>query len=114
MRFTSRIWHPNVSWKVGLIAELCDNCISLTQGTKTGEICLDVLGSQWSPVWTLSSALTAVIALLDSPEPDSPLNVDAGEYYPLLDGDSKLFLMTFLQLPSIGHKIDLHISQCVG
>lgn len=46
---------------------------------KTGEICLDVLGSQWSPVWTLSSALTAVIALLDSPEPDSPLNVDAGE-----------------------------------
>lgn len=61
MRFTTRLWHPNVSWK-------------------TGEICLDVLGAQWSPAWTLSSALTAVIALLDAPEPDSPLNVDAGGY----------------------------------
>ena len=58
MKFTTRIFHPNVSWT-------------------SGEICLDVLQSQWTPAWTLSSACTAVIALLDSPEPDSPLNVDA-------------------------------------
>lgn len=44
---------------------------------QTGEICLDVLQSQWSPAWTLHSACTAVLALLDAPEPDSPLNVDA-------------------------------------
>ncbi|PWN89967.1 putative ubiquitin-conjugating enzyme E2 [Acaromyces ingoldii] len=62
MKFVSRIWHPNVSWK-------------------TGEICLDVLSSQWSPAWTLSSALTAVVALLDAPEPDSPLNVDAATVF---------------------------------
>ncbi|KAK0567830.1 E2 ubiquitin-protein ligase peroxin 4 [Tilletia horrida] len=58
MSFKTRIWHPNVSWK-------------------TGEICLDILAAQWSPAWTLSSACTAVLALLDAPEPDSPLNVDA-------------------------------------
>ncbi|KAK0538403.1 E2 ubiquitin-protein ligase peroxin 4 [Tilletia horrida] len=59
MNFKTRIWHPNVSWK-------------------SGEICLDILAAQWSPAWTLSSACTAVLALLDAPEPDSPLNVDAG------------------------------------
>ncbi|WFD22935.1 E2 ubiquitin-conjugating enzyme [Malassezia equina] len=58
MRFRTRIFHPNVHWK-------------------TGEICLDVLQAQWSPAWTLHSACTAVLALLDGPAPDSPLNVDA-------------------------------------
>lgn len=58
MKFATKIFHPNVSWK-------------------TGEICLDVLQSQWSPAWTLLSACTAVLALMDVPEPDSPLNVDA-------------------------------------
>ncbi|KAA8901556.1 hypothetical protein TRICI_006059 [Trichomonascus ciferrii] len=45
--------------------------------TWTGEVCLDVLKSQWTPAWTLSSALTAVQAMLSDPEPDSPLNIDA-------------------------------------
>lgn len=49
--------------------------------TKTGEICLDVLKEQWSPVWTLSAACLAVQALLAAPEPSSPLNVDAGELF---------------------------------
>lgn len=44
---------------------------------KTGEVCLDVLKSQWTPAWTISSALTAVQAMLSDPEPDSPLNIDA-------------------------------------
>lgn len=80
MRFTSRIWHPNVSWKVSVGSNAAPIYhFAEAYYSKTGEICLDVLGSQWSPAWTLSSALTAVIALLDSPEPDSPLNVDAGE-----------------------------------
>lgn len=62
MKFKTKIWHPNISWK-------------------TGEICLDVLAAQWSPAWQLSSACTAVLALLDAPEPDSPLNVDAATVY---------------------------------
>lgn len=43
----------------------------------TGEVCLDVLKSQWSPAWTVSAACTAVQAMLSDPEPDSPLNIDA-------------------------------------
>lgn len=58
IRFLTRICHPNINFK-------------------TGEICLDILKSQWSPAWTLQTACTAVRELLASPEPDSPLNIDA-------------------------------------
>lgn len=58
LRFRTKICHPNISWS-------------------TGEVCLDILKSRWTPTWTLSSVLTAVQVMLTSPEPDSPLNVDA-------------------------------------
>jgi peroxin-4 len=38
---------------------------------------LDILKAEWTPAWTISSALTAVQAMLNAPEPDSPLNIDA-------------------------------------
>ncbi|EGB06171.1 hypothetical protein AURANDRAFT_16391, partial [Aureococcus anophagefferens] len=44
----------------------------------SGEICLDILKQEWSPAWTLASACTAIRALLSAPNPDSPLNCDAG------------------------------------
>lgn len=58
VRFTTPVFHPNVRFE-------------------TGEICLDILQQQWSPAWTLRTVLVAILALLESPEPDSPLNVDA-------------------------------------
>ncbi|KAA8902580.1 ubiquitin-conjugating enzyme/RWD-like protein, partial [Sphaerosporella brunnea] len=68
MTFTTPCCHPNVH-------------------IKTGEICLDLLrGSAWSPVYTISSALTAVSHLLTQPEPDSPLNVDVAAV--MRNGDS--------------------------
>ncbi|EST09987.1 Ubiquitin-conjugating enzyme, E2 [Kalmanozyma brasiliensis GHG001] len=67
IKFQTRIFHPNVAWK-------------------DGEICLDVLKEQWTPAWTLSSACTAILALLDAPEPDSPLNVDAATMVRCGDG----------------------------
>lgn len=45
--------------------------------TQTGEICLDLLKTAWSPAWTLKSTILAISLLLSNPEPSSPLNCDA-------------------------------------
>lgn len=67
INFTTRISHPNISFT-------------------TGEICLTLLTTEhWSPVYTLSSTLTAIQQLLTDPQPDSPLNVDVAAL--LRDGD---------------------------
>ncbi|ORX50351.1 ubiquitin-conjugating enzyme [Piromyces finnis] len=58
IRFVTKICHPNVHFK-------------------TGEICLDLLKTEWSPAWTLQSACMAICVLLTQPEPSSPLNCDA-------------------------------------
>ena len=57
MRFVTKIWHPNVS-------------------SQTGAICLDTLGSAWSPVLTLKSALISLQSLLASPEPKDPQDAE--------------------------------------
>ncbi|KAI9369876.1 ubiquitin-conjugating enzyme/RWD-like protein [Aspergillus egyptiacus] len=67
IRFSTPISHPNISFT-------------------TGEICLTLLTTEhWSPVYTLSSTLTAIHQLLSDPSPDSPLNVDVAAL--LRDGD---------------------------
>jgi peroxin-4 len=54
-----QIFHPNVHFR-------------------TGDICLDILKKEWSPAWGLQAACRAVLALLSDPDPDRPLNCDAG------------------------------------
>lgn len=67
IHFTTKISHPNISFT-------------------NGEICLTLLTTEhWSPVYTLSSTLTAIQQLLTDPQPDSPLNVDVAAL--LRDGD---------------------------
>ncbi|CEG64398.1 Putative Peroxin-4 [Rhizopus microsporus] len=58
IRFVTTICHPNIHFK-------------------TGEICLDILKTDWSPAWTLRSTVLAITLLLTNPEPSSPLNCDA-------------------------------------
>ncbi|KAI9325859.1 ubiquitin-conjugating enzyme/RWD-like protein [Zopfochytrium polystomum] len=58
IKFVTKVCHPNVHWE-------------------TGEICLDLLKTEWSPAWTLKSACLAIGVLLTAPEPSSPLNCDA-------------------------------------
>lgn len=44
---------------------------------KTGEICLDLLKTSWTPAYGMVSTLEAVQQLMSAGgEPDSPLNVD--------------------------------------
>ncbi len=62
MKFTTKIWHPNVS-------------------SVTGAICLDILKDQWSPALTIKTALVSLQALLSAPEPKDPQDaVVAGMY----------------------------------
>lgn len=56
--FVTRVCHPNVKFE-------------------TGEICLDVLGENWTPILGVVGALESVARLLGEPGTDSPLNVDA-------------------------------------
>ncbi|KAK3917042.1 Ubiquitin-conjugating enzyme E2 K [Frankliniella fusca] len=57
MTFTTKVWHPNIS--------------------KRGRICMDVLDRNWNSGITLIECAEAARALLNDPNPDSPLNVDA-------------------------------------
>ena len=62
IRFITPICHPNVDFK-------------------TGEICLDLLKTSWTPAYTISTTMTSIHQLLTSAEPDSPLNVDVAQLF---------------------------------
>ena len=57
--FMTKMFHPNVHFT-------------------TGEICLDILKTDWTPAWTLLGLCRAIQSLLAHPEASSPLNCDAG------------------------------------
>jgi len=60
--FVTPICHPNVHFR-------------------TGEICLDLLKTAWTPAYTISTTLSAVHQLLTSGESDSPLNIDIAQLF---------------------------------
>lgn len=62
MKFTTKIWHPNVS-------------------SVTGAICLDILKDQWSPALTMKTALLSLQALMCSPEPNDPQDNEVATMY---------------------------------
>ncbi|KAF2456961.1 ubiquitin-conjugating enzyme/RWD-like protein, partial [Lineolata rhizophorae] len=67
IKFVTPICHPNVHFK------------------KSGEICLDLLKTAWTPVYTLGSTMSSIQQLLTSAEPESPLNVDIAALFRLGD-----------------------------
>jgi len=72
IKFTTKIWHPNIS-------------------SQTGAICLDVLGKEWSPALTIRTALLSIQALLSLPEPDDPQDAEVASMY---KSNRALFLQT--------------------
>ena len=57
IKFTTPIWHPNIS-------------------SQTGAICLDTLGTKWTPVLTMKTALISLRCLLAAPEPSDPQDAE--------------------------------------
>ena len=62
VKFTTKIWHPNIS-------------------SVTGAICLDILKDQWAAAMTLRTVLLSIQALLASAEPDDPQDAVVANQY---------------------------------
>ncbi|KAH0487893.1 MAG: uncharacterized protein KVP18_002171 [Porospora cf. gigantea A] len=48
---------------------------------KDGSICLDILQTQWSPVYDVAAILTSIQSLLTDPNPNSPANQEAARLF---------------------------------
>lgn len=61
LKFITKVFHPNIS--------------------SSGEICLDILKSQWSPALKVDKLLMSIRSLLSEPNPNDPLDGDAAALY---------------------------------
>lgn len=61
VKFLTKMFHPNIY--------------------NDGQICLDILQNQWSPIYDISAILTSIQSLLCDPNPASPANSEASRLY---------------------------------
>lgn len=70
------MFHPNST------SPSCDNEVAhIVTVYANGQICLDILQNQWSPIYDIAAILTSIQSLLTDPNPNSPANVEAAKLY---------------------------------
>ncbi|KAJ1861189.1 Ubiquitin-conjugating enzyme E2 7 [Coemansia sp. RSA 2703] len=74
LKFTSNMWHPNV-YDDGRV------CISILHRPEHDESGYEDIAERWSPAQTVETILMSVIAMLNSPNDESPANVDAAKMW---------------------------------
>ena len=61
IKFETSVYHPNVY--------------------TDGRICLDIIQEKWNPIYTTDQILMQIRSLLAEPNPESPANQEAAQYY---------------------------------
>ncbi|KAJ2120054.1 ubiquitin-conjugating enzyme E2 G1 [Coemansia sp. RSA 720] len=74
MRFTSKLWHPNV-YEDGRV------CISILHTPVEDSSGYEDVSERWSAARSIESILVSVIAMLSSPNDESAANVDAAKMW---------------------------------
>ncbi|KAJ8097604.1 ubiquitin-conjugating enzyme/RWD-like protein [Lipomyces tetrasporus] len=80
MRFETAMWHPNgmnPRLTVSIVYQDGNVCISILHPPGEDKYGYEDAGERWLPVHSPETILLSVIAMLSSPNPDSPANIDA-------------------------------------
>ena len=77
VKFITKMFHPNSLYLFITFHTEWWNYIVYADG----QICLDILQNQWSPIYDVVAILTSIQSLLTDPNPNSPANSEAARMY---------------------------------